>query len=167
MCRKQHSGVGLFSGILRWVSDVASASALMSAYSWPECSHAVSNRKACSMFVGGCAATTNRLRSLLLCCCSLLHTHTNTLVQEEEAEQMMAPEDFVGEEERLRQEREAADKAEAAEVSGMSVRVCAGRASATALTESRWLAVCFMPAPVDLDACCTTAVAVPAPTRLR
>lgn len=40
-------------------------------------------------------------------------THT----QEEEAEQMMAPEDFVGEEERLREEREAAFAAEAAEVS--------------------------------------------------
>lgn len=38
-------------------------------------------------------------------------------LQEEEAEQMMAPEDFVSEEERLRQEREAAFAAEAAEVS--------------------------------------------------
>jgi hypothetical protein len=45
-------------------------------------------------------------------------------VQEEEAEQMMAPEDFVGEEERLREEREAAFAAEAAEVS------CAGQRAA-------------------------------------
>lgn len=36
--------------------------------------------------------------------------------QEEEAEQMLAPEDFVTEEERLREEREAAYAAEAAEV---------------------------------------------------
>lgn len=38
-------------------------------------------------------------------------------LQEEEAEQMMAPEDFASEEERLRQKREAAFAAEAAEVS--------------------------------------------------
>ncbi len=38
------------------------------------------------------------------------------LLQEEEAEQMLAPEDYVTEEENLRKEREAAARAEAEQV---------------------------------------------------
>ena len=64
--------------------------------------------------------------------------------QEEEAEQMMAPEDFVNEEERLREEREAAARAEAEQVrersrpeSSLQHRVAGGATADHVLHDTR------------------------------